>query len=158
MCATRTIFALFTLALPGVATAREPIVPPGAAHIDRATDDPARIVDAFHDALAAGRVDTAASLLAEDALIVESGGAERTRAEYVAHHLAADVAFAAQVTRSVVRRTNGRSGKLAWVATESHSAGSFKGKAVDVNSTETAVLKREGGRWRLVHLHWSSAR
>src|SRR5690606_29848204 len=49
----------------------------------------AEAVDAFHAALRAGDRDAALAVLAEDALIFEAGGAERSRAEYASHHLEA---------------------------------------------------------------------
>lgn len=118
----------------------------------------AGVLDAFHDAVRTGDLLAAAARLDEDALIFESGGAERSRAEYVDHHLPADAAFAAAVTRAVLRRSEGQSGHLAWIATESRTVGEFKGRPIDSVGTETAVLKRDEGQWRIVHLHWSSAR
>ncbi len=118
----------------------------------------AGVLDAFHDAVRTGDLSAAAALLAEDALIFEGGGAERSRAEYVGHHLPADAAFAGAVTRTVLRRSEGQSGALAWVATESRTVGEFKGRPIDSLGTETAVLKSAGGQWRIVHLHWSSVR
>lgn len=60
----------------------------------------------FHGALAAGDSAGALALLSPDALILESGGVQ-TRADYQAHHLAADIEFARAVpsTRTVTRVT-----------------------------------------------------
>lgn len=118
----------------------------------------AGVLDAFHNAVRSGDLSAATALWAEDALIFEGGGAERSRAEYVGHHLPADAAFASAVTRTVLRRSEGQNGDFAWIATESRTVGEFKGRAIDSLGTETAVLKRAGGQWRIVHLHWSSAR
>src|SRR5215212_3727043 len=62
-------------------------------------------VNAFHSALRRGDAAGAAALLAEDALIFEEGGAERSRAEYVARHLAADMEFSRAVTSTVTSRS-----------------------------------------------------
>ena len=35
--------------------------------------------------------------------------------------------------------------------------GTFKGKAIDRDTTETMILRRIGGEWKIVHIHWSSA-
>ncbi len=123
-----------------------------------AQSEAAGVLDAFHEAVRAGDLSTAAALLADDALIFEGGAAERSRAEYVTHHLSADAAFAGSVTRTVLRRSEERSGGLAWIATESRTVGEFKGRSIDSLGTETAVLDRAEGQWRIVHLHWSSAR
>ena len=114
-------------------------------------------VDAFHAALAKGDLSGAKALLAEDALIYESGGVERGKAEYASHHLPADAAFTAATTRTVTRRTGHAAGTMAWVATESKVTGSFKERAVDSVSIETMVLRREQAAWRIAHIHWSSA-
>lgn len=118
----------------------------------------AQTVDDFHAALASGNTAAAAGLLAEDALIFESGGAERSKAEYVGHHLPADAAFAKAVKRTVTHRSQGGEGDTAWVASETRTTGTYKDKPVDLTSTETVVLRRTGGQWRIVHFHWSSAR
>jgi hypothetical protein len=61
--------------------------------------DVARTVEQYHRALAAGDSTAALTLLAPDAVILESGGVE-TRDEYRGHHLPGDVAFARAVRMS----------------------------------------------------------
>lgn len=117
----------------------------------------AATVDAFHAAVGRGDTRAAAALLADDALIFESGGAERTKAEYAAHHLAADAEFSKSVSSDVTRRAGNAAGSLAWVASEGRTTGTYKGKPLDLLTTETMVLRRTGGGWRIVHIHWSSA-
>ncbi len=51
------------------------------------------VVDNYHKALASGDSTSALSLLAGDAVILESGGME-TRTEYRSHHLPGDIGFA----------------------------------------------------------------
>ena len=118
--------------------------------------DAAAVVDAFHAALQRGDTLGAAGLLSEDALIFEEGHVERGKAEYARHHLPADSAFSKSVTATVARRTGGAGGGVAWVASEGRSTGAFKGKAVDSMTTETMMLRRSGGSWKIVHIHWSS--
>lgn len=117
---------------------------------------PAATVDAFHAALQRGNTRSAASLLADDALIFEEGGAERSKAEYAAHHLPADAAFSKLVHSTVVRRSGGSSGAFAWIASEGRRTGTYKGKPVDRLTTETMLLRRVGRTWKIVHIHWSS--
>jgi len=121
-----------------------------------AAPTPVATVEAFHAALA--RADTAAvlALLAEDVLILEEGGGEASRAEYAAHHLAADAAYAKATRRAVTRRTVKVAGDLAWVSGEGRTRGQYKGKPVDRLTAETMVLKRAGEGWQVVHIHWSS--
>lgn len=129
-----------------------------ALTVDPAAREAAATVDAFHAALSKGDEAAASALLHTEALIFESGGAERSKAEYASHHLAADAAFAAATTRTVSRRSGHAAGDLAWIATESTTAGTFKDRPVNSVSTETMVLRRTGDEWRIVHIHWSSAK
>lgn len=117
----------------------------------------ARVVDAFHAALRRGDTEAALSHLAENALIYEAGGVERGRQEYASHHLAADSAFARAVPGTRTRRAGEAAGDIAWVATEGRTKGIYKGKDVDRITSETMVLRRAAGAWRIVHIHWSSA-
>lgn len=128
-----------------------------AAAVEPPASEPARIVDAFHAALAAGNVSTALGHLGDDAIVFESGGVEQGKAEYASHHAAADAAFAKAVPSRTVRRSGRASGDTAWILSEGRTTGTYKGKPVDRVTTETMLLRREGGVWRIVHVHWSSA-
>lgn len=116
----------------------------------------ARVVDGFHAALGRGGGAAALSLLSDDALIFESGGVERGKAEYAAHHLAADSAFAKAVPSTRGKRVGRVEGDLAWIATQGRTTGNWKGKAVDRVTTETMLLRRRGAGWAIVHIHLSS--
>lgn len=134
------------------ATSTEP-----AGRISEAASGAAATVDAFHAALRRGDQKTAAALLAEDALIFESGGVERTKAEYAASHLPADAEFSRGVSSVVTHRIGASRGASAWVASEGRTTGTYKGKVVDMLTTETMILKRMREGWKIVHVHWSSA-
>lgn len=118
----------------------------------------AAVVDMFHAALRRGDPAGAQRLLSPDALIYEAGGAERSRAEYASHHLPADAAFAKAVETKMTRRSGHAAGNLAWVASEGVTSGTFRGRAINNKTTETMVLRRAGGGWKIVHIHWSSAK
>jgi ketosteroid isomerase-like protein len=122
-----------------------------------AAQEAAATTEAFHRALRSGDVQAAGSLLAGDALIYESGGVERGKAEYASHHLPADAAFAKATKRTVTGRTGYARGDLAWIATETTTTGTYEGRAINSVSTETMVLRHENGAWRIAHIHWSSA-
>jgi ketosteroid isomerase-like protein len=117
----------------------------------------AAVVEAFHAALRRGDTKAALSHLAENALIYEAGGVERDRKEYASHHLGADSAFAQAVPGTVTRRAGEAVGGFAWIATEGRTTGTYKDKSIDRITTETMVLRRAGGGWKIVHIHWSSA-
>ena len=114
-------------------------------------------VDAFHAAIRRGDVKSAEALMAEEALIFEEGGAERSKAEYSAQHLPADIAFSQGAVSTTTQRSGGFDGTLAWVTSEGRMTGAYKGKAIDRDTTETMILRRIGGEWKIVHIHWSSA-
>ena len=147
--------ALLAAAAPSAAS--EPAQAPAAAPLSADAGEAAAAVDAFHSALGRGDTKAALLLLADEALIFEEGGAERSKAEYAGHHLGADAAFSQAVRAVTTRRTGASSGDLAWVASEARSKGTFNGRAVDRNVAETMVLRRVAGAWRIVHIHWSSA-
>ncbi len=118
----------------------------------------AATVDAFHVALKSGDARAASALLADNVLIYESGEVERSKAEYAAHHLAADIEFTKAVPSTVTRRAGGSVGTMAWIASEGRTTGNFNGRPIDVATTETMVLQRVGKAWRIVQVHWSSAK
>lgn len=96
-------------------------------------------------------------MLTPDAIILE-GGEMETRQEYIAHHLAADMAFAKAVSSLTRVRSVEMSGDMAWVASTSHSKGIFNGRAIDSDGAELMVLTRSSGAWRIAAIHWSSRR
>lgn len=113
------------------------------------------VVARYHRALVTSDSIEPLRLLAPDAVILESGGAESV-AEYRAHHLPADIAFAAAVpsnrtvTRVVVR------GDMGWVASTSTTQGEFRGRAINSAGAELMVLTRTRDGWRISAIHWSS--
>jgi ketosteroid isomerase-like protein len=117
----------------------------------------AAAVDAFHAALSRGDTRAALDQLTDDVLVFEAGGVERNKAEYSAHHLAADAEFSKAVTATFTRRSGGSDGRFVWIASEGRTTGTFRGKVVDRSTAETMLLRRIGGNWKIAHIHWSSA-
>ena len=149
--------ALLLFAAP--LSAHEPARAPAPPQVlSPSAKDAAATVDAFHSALDRGDMATAAALLADEALIFESGGVERSKAEYAAHHLPADAEFSQAVSSAVTRRSGSSDGTSAWIASEGRTTGAYKGKALDLVTTETMTLRRMGADWKIVHIHWSSGK
>ena len=119
-------------------------------------NEPKDALTAFHAALTAGDQAKAAELLAPDVTIYESGHVERSRAEYVSHHLPGDISFAKTATRSVLRQSERRDGNLAVIWAETETKATLQGKDVRILGTETALLQKTGDTWSVVHVHWSS--
>lgn len=149
--------ALLLAPISAASAVAQPVSRSANTGIPVAARPAATVVDAFHQALGRGDTNVALSHLADEALIFESGGVERGKKEYASHHLAADAAFSQAVPSKVIRRTAHVTGATAWVASEGRTTGTFKGKAVGRKTVETMILRRIGGAWKIVHIHWSSA-
>ena len=147
--------AFIALAYPIASYAAAPMT--RAPAVSPAARTAAATVDAFHAALHRGDTHAAAALLADDALIFEEGGAERSKAEYAAQHLQADAEFSRETTSTVTRRSARSNGELAWIASEGRTTGQYRGRTLDRVTVETMVLRRSGRGWKIVHIHWSSA-
>ena len=111
----------------------------------------------FHRALARGDSAAVANLLTTDVTILESGDLER-RADYLGHHLAADIAFAKAVSSTRVVRQVTVIGDAAWIVATSSTSGTLEERAVHSQGAELMVLRRSSGAWRIVAVHWSSRR
>lgn len=133
-----------------------------AAEASAAVDVPAAaqaavaVAEQFNNALSSGDLATVEALLAPDVLVLESGGAERTREEYMGDHAASDAAFLKDVHRQLLRQRARTAGELVWIGTESELHAQKEGKPLTVLSTETMVLKQTTDGWQIVHIHWSS--
>lgn len=149
------ILAVLTLSAP---MAHAQPAAPSVVASAFAANDATRAVDGFHQAISRGDLSAAAALIAEDAVIYEHGGVERTKGEYVSHHLPADAAYSKGLTDTVTARASRLSGDLAYVITDGRSTGSYEGKPVDSRTTETMILRRGEDGWRVVHIHWSSGK
>ncbi len=115
------------------------------------------VAEAFHRALARADTATVERLLAPGVLVLEAGGVE-DRSEYVAHHLPADMAFAAAVpAQGRLERVEVR-GDVAWVVSTSHRRGTFEGRPVNSAGAELMLLARAAEGWKIEALHWSSRR
>ena len=137
--------------LPGLGLAQTPQIDvPEAAQAATAT------VDRFFAALSAGELDKAGAELDRDVIILESGGAEHSAAEYLGHHAKGDAEFLKGAQQKPLSRTARVSGELAWVASESELHVQKEGKPVTMLSTETMVLLSTDAGWKIVHIHWSS--
>lgn len=117
---------------------------------------PTETVTQFHQALKTGDKTGAAALLSPQIQIFESGYVERSREEYVGHHLGSDIEFAKATDNKVLRRSERIDGNLAVVMEETETTGTFKGKPVHLFGTGTVVLEKQGDGWIVTHIHWSS--
>lgn len=119
------------------------------------SSDVAATVDRFHAALLAGDSIGALALLADDVVILESGGVE-TREEYRSHHLPGDIAFAQAVPGKRGPMTVRVRGDVAWVTATSITQGDYRSRPINSAGVELMVLSRQNGAWTIRAIHWSS--
>lgn len=116
-----------------------------------------KAVNDFQTALSTGDSAKALSLLAADAVILESGGME-SRSEYRAHHLPGDIQFAKAVKAKRGALQVKTEGAVAWTFGTSTTQGEFNGREVNSTGAESMVLTKQAGAWRIRSIHWSSRR
>lgn len=131
--------------------------PTVAFDADNYPTTPEAAVEAYGAALRSGDKAAVRALLAPDVIIAEGGGAERSIDEYAGHHMSADMEYTAAVDFALKKRDVIAKKDLATIISESQIHGTFRGENVHSRMMETMVLRRDDNRWRIVHIHWSSA-
>ena len=121
-------------------------------------DHPASLVATqLADAISIGDINSLRSVVAPDVLIFESGGMESSLVEYEGHHMPADMAFMKAMQREVTSQQVLDLGESATVVTRSRIYGMYNDQNVDLKSTETLVMRKVDGQWKIIHIHWSSS-
>jgi uncharacterized protein (TIGR02246 family) len=136
-------------ALPTMAVAQY------AGHVAGDSAAVAAVVAKFHEALEAGDSTGALGLLADDVIVLESGGLE-TRDGYRSHHLAADIQFARAIKSQQSPIHVRVHGDAAWASSTSATQGEVSGRAINSVGAELMVLVRTPQGWRISAIHWSS--
>ena len=126
-------------------------------NIEDASHPASLLATQLADAIATGDINTLRSIVAPDVLIFESGGMESSLSEYEGHHMLADMTFMKAVRREVISQQVIDLGDSATVVTRSRVHGIYKDQEIDMNSTETLVMRKVNGQWKAVHIHWSSS-
>ena len=116
---------------------------------------PGQAVLAFHKALKDQDNVVAKSLLAENVMIVEGGGIERSAQEYASHHMLSDMKYVSSLSSKLLEHTVTAYGDSATSLSVSENT-TESGKTY--RSYETAVLTKHEGKWQIAHLHWSTAK
>lgn len=123
---------------------------------DPDTREVGEAIDAFNNALRAGDLEAVSRLLDPHLIVLESGGAERSREEYLAEHAKADAAFL-QAARSGDKVTAVKVvGDVAWTTSTATLEYERDGKTRAADTAETMILRRQPEGWKIVHIHWSS--
>lgn len=114
------------------------------------------VVTQFHQALKAGDKTTARKLLADDVLIFEGGGVERSADEYAHHHMLSDMKYVAAMNSESLEHNVKIMGNTAVSMSRSKTTGTYKEKERNYESMETMVLEKQNGEWKIVRIHWSN--
>ena len=117
---------------------------------------PGETADAFHKALRTGDGKGALSLMGKEATVFEQGFVSSSRDEFAKTQLANANDFAKKTERRIVRKEAWQEGKIAWVMTTTLTTGTYQGQKIDLEGTETMILRLEGADWRITHVHWSA--
>jgi ketosteroid isomerase-like protein len=142
---------LLCFAVPAPAHETEPQI-----DVPEAAKAAAMTADRFFSALSTGNLEEAGALLDPQVIILESGGAEHSAAEYLGGHAKSDAEFLKGARHTLLRRTGRAAGDFAWVASESELHVEKDGKPATYVSTETMLLRSGKDGWTIVHVHWSS--
>ena len=115
----------------------------------------ASVLESFYSAIKRGDAKAAMSVIAPDAMFVESGTLE-TRAEYEKNHLPLDIDFERQINgkRGPLRITF--AGDTAWVIATTEYDGKIEGGQVSFASSQLMVLTKDADAWKIRSIHWSS--
>jgi uncharacterized protein (TIGR02246 family) len=115
------------------------------------------IVEAYHKAFEQRDVEGLRRLFAEDLLVFESGGVDRGREAYLTHHLGPELKeLSAWTTSGMDMKIEAQESLAVATCAFIYEATLASGKASKGKATETLVLAKEGGQWRIRHIHWSS--
>jgi ketosteroid isomerase-like protein len=116
----------------------------------------AKVVVAFHKALESGDAVKARSLLADDVLIMEGSGIERSADEYASHHMLSDMKYLQAIDVKTLEHHVQESSSIAISISRSSSKGVYKGKDIDSEGNETMTLVQGSDGWKITHIHWSN--
>jgi ketosteroid isomerase-like protein len=118
---------------------------------------PSEAVDTFHAALRNKDTAGALSLLDRGLTVFEFGVADPTVEAYGFRHLPYDMDVAVATQWKLEARRVGGEGNERWVLSTYRVTGKqADGTPIDMTTLETAILRRSGEQFRIVHLHWST--
>lgn len=116
---------------------------------------PGQVIMSFHKALKEQDKVVAKSLLVENVMIVEGGGIERSAQEYASNHMLSDMKYVSTLSSKFLEHTVTEYGDSATSLSVTENT-TESGKTY--RSYETAVLTKHEGKWKIAHLHWSTAK
>jgi ketosteroid isomerase-like protein len=118
--------------------------------------DAGQVIVAFHKALGFGDAVKARSLLADDVLIIEGAGVERSANEYASHHMLSDMKYLQAIDVKTLEHHVQVFSAIAISISRSSNKGVYKGKKIDSAGNETITLMQDSDGWKIAHIHWSN--
>lgn len=132
------------------------VTPPAAVgQADEASAQVRAVVEGFKAALRAGDGEGALAQLHPNVRIFEGGHAE-SREEYAGGHLGSDMRFLQAVESTTTWDQVLVDAQTALYMSEYRVKGEYRGREIDAHGTETMVVARTEGGWKILHIHWSS--
>ncbi|MGJ8669531.1 MAG: YybH family protein [Oceanococcus sp.] len=122
--------------------------------------DAAAVPTMLSEALTRGDSATVQALLDDKVLVFESGGVEKSFAEYAETHMHADMDFLKTMRQQPISQQLFEFDDHALIASRTRVSGTYKDKPLKLMNTETLLLQRseDGNSWRIRHIHWSSGK
>jgi ketosteroid isomerase-like protein len=160
----RSLLLAASLLLATGSVSAQPSAPSAAAPTTTAPLSPAasaaeQVVNAFMTDLANGQLEAARQLMAPDAVVMANGQVLGDRDRYINGAAKGDAAALAGTQRELLHRSVQAGNDIGWVVSEKRvrrDATSAAQGPREVLVTETMLLARTTGGWKITHIHWST--
>lgn len=129
------------------------------AQVSPAASAAVQVVDSFMADLAGGKLEAARQLMTPDAVVLANAQVLGDRDGYINGPAKNDsAALRATTQRELLHRNVKVGADLGWVVSEKRLRGTAPGEqtARDIVVTETMLLSRTAGGWKIAHIHWST--
>ncbi len=152
-----TVAAAPVLAQSSPTPATQPLAV--AAQSSPAADAAAQVVDTFMTDIASGQFEAARQLMTPDAVVLANGQVLGDRDGYINGPAKGDAAALRATTQRELLHRNAKAGAdLGWVVSEKRLHSTIAGAQAprEIMVTETMLLARTAGGWKITHIHWST--
>ena len=130
-----------------------------AAQASPDADAVAQVVDTFMTDIAGGQFESARQLMTPDAVVLANGQVLGDRDGYINGPAKGDAAALRATTQHELLHRNAKAdADFGWVVSEKRLRSTIAGAQAprEILVTETMLLARTGGGWKITHIHWST--
>jgi ketosteroid isomerase-like protein len=152
-----TVSAAPVFAQSAATPATQPLAVAAQASPD--ADAVAQVVDTFMTDIAGGQFESARQLMTPDAVVLANGQVLGDRDGYINGPAKGDAAaLRATTQRELLHRNAKADAGHGWVVSEKRLRSTIAGAQAprEILVTETMLLARTGGGWKITHIHWST--